>query len=136
MQFAVENQADVMNFDHYVPPELTEIIVYQTNLYAQQQIAKMPCPVAKHACSEQWKPVRVIEMKKFLGLIFVTGIVRKPKLELYWSTRGFFRLRYFHKQCLGTDFNLFKSTFTSMTVMQQEQTKIICTKSIQFWTLL
>jgi len=33
MQFAVENQADVMSyFDHYVPPELIEIIVEQTNL--------------------------------------------------------------------------------------------------------
>ena len=46
MQFAVENQADVMSyFDHYVPPELTEIVVDQANLYAQQQIAKMPRPV-------------------------------------------------------------------------------------------
>ena len=83
MQFAVENQADVMSyFDHYVPPELTEIVVDQTNLYAQQQIAKMPRHVTKHARSEEWKPVTVIEMKKFLGLIFVTGIVQKPKLEL------------------------------------------------------
>jgi len=32
MQFAVENQADVISyFDHYVPPELTEIVVDQTN---------------------------------------------------------------------------------------------------------
>jgi len=89
VQFAVENEADVMSyFDHYIPPELTEIVVDQTNLYAQQQIAKMPRPVTKHARSEEWKPVTVIDMKKFLGLIFVTGIVRKPKSELYWSTRG------------------------------------------------
>ena len=75
MQFAVENEADVMSyFDHYIPPELIEIVVDQTNLYAQQ-IRKMPCPVTKHAHSEEWKPVTVIEMKKFLGLIFVTGIV-------------------------------------------------------------
>ena len=48
MQFAVENQAHVMSyFDHYVPPELIEIVVDQTNLYAQQQIAKMPSPVTK-----------------------------------------------------------------------------------------
>jgi len=83
MQFAVENQADVMSyFDHYVPPELTEIAVDQAHLYAQQQIAKMPHPITKHACSEEWKPVTVIEMKKLLGLIFVTGTVQKPKLEL------------------------------------------------------
>jgi len=79
VQFVVENEADVMSyFDHYIPPELIEKVVDQTNLYAQQ-IAKMPHPVIKHACSEEWKPVTVIEMKKFLGLIFVTGIVRKPK---------------------------------------------------------
>ena len=44
MQFAVENKANVMSyFDHYIPPELIEIVVDQTNLYAQQQISKMPC---------------------------------------------------------------------------------------------
>jgi hypothetical protein len=87
VQFAVENEADVMiYFDHYIPPEIIEIVVDQTNLYAQQQIAKMPRPITKHARSEEWKPVTVIEMKKFLGLNFATGIVRKPKLELYRDT--------------------------------------------------
>ena len=76
VQFAVENQADVMSyFDHYVPPELIEIAVDQTNLYAQQQIAKMPRLITKHKRSEEWKPVTVIEIKKFLGSIFITGIV-------------------------------------------------------------
>ena len=68
-------------FDHYIPLELTEIVVDQTNLYAQQQIEKVPRPVTKHACSEEWKPGTIIKMKKFLGLIFVSGTVRKPKLE-------------------------------------------------------
>jgi len=37
VQFAVENEADVMSyFDHYIPPELTEIVVDQTNLYAKK----------------------------------------------------------------------------------------------------
>ena len=53
VQFAVENEADVSYFDHYIPPELTEILVDQTNLYAQQQIAKMPRPATKHARSEE-----------------------------------------------------------------------------------
>jgi len=62
VQFAVENEADVMSyFDHYIPPELIEIAVDQTNLYAQQQ---MPLPLTKHARSEEWKPVTVIEIKK------------------------------------------------------------------------
>ena len=55
----------------------------------------MPRPFTKHASSEEWKPVTVIEMKKFFGLIFVTGIVRKLKLELYWWTRGIFQAPIF-----------------------------------------
>jgi len=54
VQFAVENETDVMSyFDHYILSELIEIVVDQTNLYAQQQIAKMPRTVTKHARSEE-----------------------------------------------------------------------------------
>ena len=36
VQFSVENEADLMSyFDHYIPPELIEIVVDQTNLYEQ-----------------------------------------------------------------------------------------------------
>ena len=46
VKFAVENEADVMSyFDHYIPSELIETVVDQTNLYAQQQIEKMPRPL-------------------------------------------------------------------------------------------
>ena len=74
--------------DNYITPELIQIVVNQTNLYAQQQIKTMAQPVTKHARSEQWKPVTIYEMKKCLGLVFLTGVIRKPKLEWYWSTRG------------------------------------------------
>jgi len=54
VQFAVENEAHVMSyFDHYIPPELIETVVEQTDLYAQQQSAKMPRHVTKHARSEE-----------------------------------------------------------------------------------
>jgi len=49
VQFAAENEADVMSyFDHHIPPELIEIEADQTNLYAQQKIVKMPHPITKH----------------------------------------------------------------------------------------
>jgi len=107
VQFAVENETDVMTyFDHYIPPELIETVVDQTNLYAQQQIAKMPCPVTKQTRSEEWKPVTVIEMKKFLGLIFVTGIVCKPKLEMYWLMRLIFQTPVFPQKMSINRFQL------------------------------
>ena len=83
MQFAVENEADVMSYlDHYIPPELIEIVVDQTNLYAQQQIAKMPRPVTKHARSEEWKPVTVIEMKKISWFDFCNWYSPKTKIRI------------------------------------------------------
>jgi hypothetical protein len=88
VQFAVQNGTDMMEYvDNYITPELIQFVVNQTNLYAQQQIMTMPPPVTKKARSEQWKPVTIYEMK-FLGLMFLTGVIRKPKLEWYWSTRG------------------------------------------------
>ena len=69
-------------FDHYVPPEQTEIVVDQTNLYAQQQIAKMPRPVTKHAGSEEWQPVTVIEMKKITWFDFCNWYSPKTKIRI------------------------------------------------------
>jgi hypothetical protein len=107
VQFAVENEADVMSyFDHYIPPELTDILVDQTNLYAQQIEKMPPRPVIIYARSGEWKPVTVIEMKKFLCLSFLTGIVPKPKLELYWSTRQIFRTPIFSKTMSRNRFQL------------------------------
>jgi hypothetical protein len=74
--------------DNCITPELIQVVVNLTNLYAQEQITTMPRPVTKHARSEQWKRVTIYEMKKCLVLMFLTGIIRKPKLEWYWSTRG------------------------------------------------
>jgi len=46
VQSAVENEADVMSyFDHYVHPELTEIVVDLTNLYSQQRSRKCLAPL-------------------------------------------------------------------------------------------
>jgi hypothetical protein len=39
--------------DNYITQELIQMVVNQTNLYAQQQIATMPQPVTKYARSEQ-----------------------------------------------------------------------------------
>ena len=44
--------------------------------------------------------------KKIFWFDFVTGIVRKPKLELYWSTRGIFQTRIFQQTVSRNRFQL------------------------------
>ena len=34
----------------------------------------------------QWKPVTLAELKQYLGLVLLTGLVRKRRYEDYWST--------------------------------------------------
>jgi hypothetical protein len=76
VQFAVQNGTDMMEYVHnYITPELIQIVVNQTNLYAQQQIVTMSRPVTKHARSKQWKPVTIYDMKKCLGLMFLTSVI-------------------------------------------------------------
>lgn len=36
----------------------------------------------------KWEPVTLAEMKGFLAVIFNTGLIRKPTLAEYWSTRN------------------------------------------------
>uniref|UniRef100_A0A673MY08 PiggyBac transposable element-derived protein 4-like n=1 Tax=Sinocyclocheilus rhinocerous TaxID=307959 RepID=A0A673MY08_9TELE len=67
----------------FISDELIQNIVDQTNLYADQI----------HA----WKPVTVSEMKVFLGLFFLTGIIHKPELDMYWSTDEMLATPYFSK---------------------------------------
>jgi hypothetical protein len=62
VQFAVQNGTDMLEYvANYITPELIQIVVNQTYLYTQQQIATMPRPVTKYARSEHWKSVTIMK---------------------------------------------------------------------------
>ena len=79
--------------------EILEHLVQQTNLYAKQSIESQTGNGTKlpHSQSKVWKVVNIYEMKKFLGLMFLTGIIRKPTLEDYWSTHSMIETPIFGK---------------------------------------
>lgn len=52
---------------------------------------------SQHARSHAWKLVKVSEMKTFLGHFFLTGIIHKPELEMYWCTDDMLATPYFNK---------------------------------------
>ena len=45
----------------------------------------------------QQVPVTMNEMKKFLGVLLLTGTVRKPSLKMYWLTEQFLSSPVFSK---------------------------------------
>ena len=65
-------------FELFFTQEVWQLLVSQTNLYAEQK--------REPAESSVWYPVRESEMKAWISLYRNMGLVTKPNLNSYWST--------------------------------------------------
>ncbi|XP_054593548.2 piggyBac transposable element-derived protein 4 isoform X2 [Nothobranchius furzeri] len=80
----------------FLTDELLDHIVHQTNLYASQYFQAHP-DLPHHSRGNAWKPVSVSELKTFFGLTFLTGYVKKPSTEMYWSVDEVDATPYFNR---------------------------------------
>lgn len=72
------------------PDELFELLASYTNTRASE--------------TSKWFPVSSNEMKKFLGCLLVMGIIRKPRLDMYWSLDEMLETPFFgNEKCLSRD---------------------------------
>ena len=55
-------------------------MVTETNRYASENLSHTPRARA-------WEDVTVAEMKAFVGLLILMGILRLPRLEMYWQVK-------------------------------------------------
>nr|XP_012153228.1 PREDICTED: piggyBac transposable element-derived protein 4-like [Megachile rotundata] len=69
--------------DLFIGDDLFDLFVTQTNLYHNQQNNDNNNASRKN---KAWVDTNVVEMKKFLGLVILMGIVKKPEQDDYWST--------------------------------------------------
>ena len=76
--------------------EVWQLLVSQTNLYAEQKRGP--------AESSVWCPVTESEMKAWIGLYLNIGLVTKPILNLYWSTDPVVSSPFFTSLILWTRF--------------------------------
>ena len=65
-------------FELFFTQEVWQLLVSQTNLYAEQKRGP--------ADSSVWYPVTESEMKAWISLYLNMGLVTKPNLNCYWST--------------------------------------------------
>lgn len=65
-------------FSRFFTEEVWELLVTETNCYAEETHSHTP-----HA--RPWVEVTVPELKAFLGLLIYMGILKLPRLDLYWS---------------------------------------------------
>ena len=65
--------------------ELWTLLVTETNRFAQQYLAQHGATLPTHSRLRKWVPTTVPEMKIFMALHLLMGIIVKPEIEMYWS---------------------------------------------------
>lgn len=86
LQVQLPNNAGVGDYlTLFLTNEFFDLLVEQTNLYAAQYKRENP-NLPPNSCANSWEETNRNEMKKFLALVLLMGIVRKPEVSDYWST--------------------------------------------------
>ena len=94
----------------FLTDDLLQYVCEQTNLYGRQYIATAD-KTQTNSRVWDWIPVTVSEIKRLLGLFFLTGIVRLPKIEMHWSTDEVVGTPYFNKTMARNRFQLIMKFF-------------------------
>jgi len=71
-------------FNLFLTEEVISLMVNESNRYADQFLEKSA--LKRKARAHNWRPTKAPEMKRFLGLVFLMGCIKKPRIEDYWST--------------------------------------------------
>ncbi|KAL7637887.1 UNVERIFIED_CONTAM: hypothetical protein RMT77_011499 [Armadillidium vulgare] len=73
-------------FYEIFPDSIFELMVKSTNAYAKKFLSDKKDTIKKSSRYNSWYEVTIEEMRKFLGLYILMGIVHKPTINSYWST--------------------------------------------------
>lgn len=82
-------------FEQFIDEEIINVMVLETNKYAQQYISTHR--LRRTSRMNRWCDVTEEEMKKFLGVILATGLIRLPNVEDYWKKDELYYHPFFHK---------------------------------------
>ena len=61
-------------FERFFTPEVWDLLVVETSRYAAENVGGST-------------DTTVVEMKAFIGMIILMGVLKLPRLELYWSLK-------------------------------------------------
>ena len=104
----MKDNATVLDyFELYLTDTIVGHIVTETNRYAGQFLAANP-EKATNTYLKYWEPVTRNEMKKFIVILLLMGIIYKPTLHMYWSTDERYATPIFNELTMCDHFDLFE----------------------------
>ena len=82
----LSSNSSILNiFQALIATEIIDLIAKETNCYAVSKPSR--CNPLKKQHDLEWKDVTGDEIKVILGLCILMGVVKKPVIKLYWSTK-------------------------------------------------
>lgn len=84
LSFVLDTPNELTFFLAFIGDDLWDLMVAETNRYAHQKLANNPERLARY------REVSRAELKAFIAINIIMGIVKLPTLVLYWSTDDFF----------------------------------------------
>ena len=80
-------------FQAFIPNDMIDLIVDETNRYAASKPSKRDPLKRRHDI--EWKNVSSAEVKVVFRLCILMGVVQKPVIKLYWSTKAMFTTPFY-----------------------------------------
>ena len=84
-------------FNLFIGEDVLEEMMRQTNLYAAQYKEAAGDNIKPNNLLKDWKNITIPELKVFIGLLFLMGVVKKPDVKSYWSTNPLIETPFFGK---------------------------------------
>ena len=88
---------------------------------------------------DKWQPVTSPEIKRFIGILFLMGIIYKPQIPKYWSANALYNTPIFpevknrNRSCLILNFFI-SIIMKIQTVIQMTEIEIIHTRFVRLLT--
>ena len=101
-----DNNSDVAPIEvflQFFDDSVIELMVIETNRYAQQYVQSHQ--LRRTSRMARWTDTTKEEMKTFLGLILLTGLIQYPTIEDYWKKDPLYYHPLFHQ--VGMSYNRF-----------------------------
>ena len=84
MKINLQSNGELDFYKLLVTDDLIDLMVLETNLYDAQEIERHR-PLRRNSRYKAWIKVDAEEMKKFIGILYLMGLVRLPTIEHYWN---------------------------------------------------
>jgi hypothetical protein len=98
------NEWDFLNL--YLNDEMLEVVVTETNRYAEQFITENRANLKQYSNVKNWEDTTVNEIKTYIAMLVLMGIVYKPRINMYWSMDSILETPIFAKLMTRNRFQL------------------------------